>query len=370
MQLNRNGHHDKTLHDLGRRELNLRHYKVEEVLPEHIVTNYPKLVSLLETYFQFEDQGSSPTDLLNELFTLRDVTQTDIDLLSFLEDELLLGQSYFEGFQDKREAAKYSNTLYRSKGTKYSIQQFFRTFFGIDPDVVYTKTQMFKLNESEIGPSSQRFLTDDKLYQTYAIQIKSELSLSEWREVYKLFVHPAGMYLGSQVQLQGFVDIDFEVQPPPGLLDIPPQEVECIANVAHPQGHAAHTAIFDVALESLGGDTVEFRTNMGNANTYGSSSGNDIGDVGDRTIGELHGLQSSMLEYLSADSPTFDEHDDDSGSAMGLSSTETIDQDQFSWRNVIRTDTDNTYMQLHSKGPSTGDSDGELTLEEIIESLD
>ena len=363
--MNVNGHHDKTLHDLGRRELNLRHYKVEEVLPDHIVDNYPKLVKLLEKYFHFEDQSSSPTDLLNELFTLRDITQTDINLLSFLEDELLLGQSYFEGFQDKREAAKYSNTLYRSKGTKYSIQQFFRTFFGIDPEVVYTKKNIFNLNESEIGPSSQRYITDDKLYQTFAIQIRSELSISKWREIYKLFVHPAGMYLGSQVSLQGVVDIDFEIQPPPGLLDIPPREVECIANM--PQfAFAAHTALFDVPMEHLGGDTMEFRTNLGSPNTYPTFGGNDIKDVGDLTIGELHGLQSSMLEYLEPNSPTFDEDSDEQGSSMGLSSTETIDQDQWTWKNVIRSDTDNTYMQNHPTGPTTGDSDGEITLDELI----
>jgi len=366
--MNVNGHHDKTLHDLGRRELNLRHYKVEEVLPDHIVASYPKLVKLLETYFQFEDQSSSPTDLLNELFTLRDITQTDIDLLSFLEDELLLGQSYFEGFQDKREAAKYSNTLYKSKGTKYSIQQFFRTFFGIDPDVVYTKENVFKLNESEVGPSSQRYITDDKLYQTYAIQVKSELSISKWREIYKLFVHPAGMYLGAQVQLQGVVDMDFEIQPPPGLLDIPPQEVECIADM--PQfAFSAHTALFDVPMDHLGGDEMEFRATMGNSNTA-PNAGNDVGDYADKTIDEIHGLQSNILELLEPNSPTFDEHDDDSGSSMGLSSLETIDQDQWTWQNRIRTDSDNTYMQNHPKGPSIGDSDGELTLEEIMNSLD
>ena len=360
MLINENSHLDKTLHDLGRRELNLRHYKVEEVLPDHIVQNYPKLVELLQSYFKFEDQDTSPTDLLNELFTIRDVTQTDIDLLSFLEDELLLGQSYFEGFQDKREAAKYSNTLYRSKGTKYSIQQFFRTFFNIDPDVVYTKKQIFTLNESQVGPSSQRFLTDDKLYQTYAIQIKSELAISEWSEIYKLFVHPAGMYLGSQVQLQGVVDIDFEIQPPPGLLDIPPQEVEGTANMIE-LGFADHTALFDID-DGRGTDTtMKFRTTMGSSNTI-PNAGNDVGDYADRTVGEIHGLQSNILELLEPNSPTFDEHDDDSGSAMGLSSTETIDQDQWTWVNKERTYTDNEAVI----GLTTGDSDGEITLDELI----
>ncbi len=362
MNLNINGHQDKTLHDLGRRELNLRHYKVEEVLPDHIVNNYPKLVQLLEAYFHFEDQSASPTDLLNELFTLRDITQTDINLLSFLEDELLLGQSYFEGFQDKREAAKYSNTLYRSKGTKYSIQQFFRTFFGIDPDVVYTKKQIFTLNDSEIGPSSQRFLTDDKLYQTYAIQIKSELSINEWREIYKLFVHPAGMYLGSQVQLQGVFDMDFEIQPPPGLLDVPPQEVESIANVRHPLGIADHTALFDVPIIEKGGEAMKFRAAMGSSGTYPNPGGNDIKDVADLPMSELHGLHSNLMEYLTPDSPTLDEHDDDSGSSMGLSALETMDQDRFTWVNKERIDGGNAVTIPYG---GTGDSDSEITLEEL-----
>lgn len=250
--------------------------------------------------------------------------------------------------------------MYRSKGTKYSIQQFFRTFFGIDPDVVYTKKQIFTLNESEVGPSSQRFLTDDKLYQTYAIQIKSELSINEWREIYKLFVHPAGMYLGSQVQLQGVVDIDFEIQPPPGLLDIPPQEVESIANVRHPLGIADHTALFDIPLSGLGGDEMKFRMSMGSKGTYPNPAGNDIKDVEDVSISELQGLHSNLLEFLRPDSPTFDEDDDDSGSAMGLSALETLDQDRFTWVNKRREDGDNTAVGV------TGDSDSEITLNELL----
>ena len=99
------GHADKTFDDLNRREINLRHYKIEEVLPDHIIAaSFPKLVTLLTKYYKFEEEEISPTTLLNELFLIKDITQTDIDLLSFVEDELLLGQSYFEGFADKREA--------------------------------------------------------------------------------------------------------------------------------------------------------------------------------------------------------------------------------------------------------------------------
>ena len=146
---------DRTLIDIGRREPNIREYVIEDALSQHIVESYPKFVSFLRAYFDFEETKESPSHLIQELFYTRDVTQTDLELLSYIEDELLLGQAYFEGFTDKRAAAKYSSTLYKSKGTKYSIQQFFRTFFNVDPDVVYTKRQIFNVGESIIGAESQ-----------------------------------------------------------------------------------------------------------------------------------------------------------------------------------------------------------------------
>jgi hypothetical protein len=319
---------DRTLIDIGRREPNVREYVVEDALSQHIVESYPKFVSFLKQYFQFEETDDSPSHLIQELFYTRDISQMDLDLLAYVEDELLLGESYFEGFTDKRAAAKYSNTLYRSKGTKYSIQQFFRTFFNIDPDIVYTKKQIFNVGESKIGAESQRYITDDKLYQQYALLVKSELSVSKWRKPYKLFVHPAGMYLGAEVQLVGLVDLDIQNQPNPGLKDIPEFEIESFATMS-PRAITSATALFD--FNAPDGTGQLFRTNLGSESTYPNPGGNDIIDVQDKPINELHGLYSTIGEYLEADAPTFDEDTDDSGSAMGLSSLETIDQDKFDW---------------------------------------
>ena len=98
---------DITLLDYNRRELSLPKYSVKEILPEFFRTEYPRLITLLDQYYHFEDSNSSPSKLVNELFKTRDISQTDLNLLSFIEDELLLGQSFFEGFQDKRAASKY-----------------------------------------------------------------------------------------------------------------------------------------------------------------------------------------------------------------------------------------------------------------------
>ena len=194
---------DDTLRDDNRRELAFPTGRdVEKVLPDHFKTEYPKLVSFLKEYFHFEDSDGSPSRLVNDLFYARDINQVDESLLSYIEDELLLGQAYFEGFLDKRTAAKFSHNLYSTKGTKFSIQQFFRMFYGIDVEVDYPKKDVFTVGSSNIGADSIKFLTNNELYQTFAIRIISELSQKDWERPYKLFVHPAGMFVGSEVRLE------------------------------------------------------------------------------------------------------------------------------------------------------------------------
>ena len=232
---------DKTLRDINRRPLSVQDKKqVKGILPEYFQTEYPKFASFLEAYYDYQDSDLSPTRLIDELFLNRDITQVDIDLLSFIEDELLLGQQYFEGFVNKREAADYSSTLYKSKGTKYSIEQFFRVFFNTFVDVKYTKENVFivgnvhdiekeKANQnagitpyapeitvsaSRIGHESQRYITDDKLYQKYALLIKTTLPIQTWIDEYKLFVHPAGMYVGGEVQIISIAEPDYLIMPP------------------------------------------------------------------------------------------------------------------------------------------------------------
>lgn len=190
--------------DKRRRNLRLQPDQVELVLPEHFQASYPKFIAILNAYYEFQ-QDEKATELLHHLFAARDITETDIELLSYIENELLLGDSYFESFATgdaaKRAAANFSNTLFRSKGTKFAIQWFFRSFFGIDAEIVETKEQIFKVGDtnSTLGPTSRRFLTDDKLYQTFAYLVRSSVPISEWRELFKLFVHPAGMYLGGEL---------------------------------------------------------------------------------------------------------------------------------------------------------------------------
>ena len=196
--------------DKGRRHINLREMQVENVLPEHFGQFYPKFISLLTRYYEWQDQNN-PNELLHHLFSARDINETDISLLSFIEDEFLLGEAYFEGFgeedYEKRAAANFSNHLFRSKGTKFAIEWFFRSFYGLDSEVLYPKENVFTLNNttSQIGPDSLRYLTNDKLYQTFALLVRVGVPISKWKDVFKLFAHPAGMYLGAEVSIDNII---------------------------------------------------------------------------------------------------------------------------------------------------------------------
>jgi hypothetical protein len=213
---------DKTLLDNKRNNLNLHRSEVKKLLPAYFQDDYPKLIRLLELYYEWLDKQDGFEDKIHRLNEKRDVTIVSESLLEFLEDELLLGNAYFGGFLNKREAIKFSNLLYRSKGTKYSIEQFFRGFFGVDPVIIYPKESIFKVGPeidyelnatntngeqikqpaSTLGPESFKYITDDKLYQVLSILIRVNIPIDQWVDVYKLFAHPAGFYIGSEVLIE------------------------------------------------------------------------------------------------------------------------------------------------------------------------
>jgi len=304
---------DNTLTDYNRRELVFPRYEVKEILPEFFREEYPKLITLLEEYYEFENSSDSPSRLVDELFISRDITQTDLSLLSFIEDELLLGQSFFEGFQDKRAASKYSNTLFRSKGTKYSIQQFFRTFFGVDPDVVYTKNNVFNVGD-HIGSESQKFITNNKLYQKHAILIKISIGESTWRDAYKLFVHPAGTFLGSEIQivssvLDSIIAPDVTIEPPP------PFAVHSQASFATFASIDNTSLVNDVGTDS-DGILSRIRPEIVSMSFDGTSG---------VTLKQIQDQYGNLREAQIASSPTFDDSSIDLSNEFTF---ETLDQDR------------------------------------------
>jgi len=311
---------DITLKDYNRRELSLHTSVVKEILPQFFREEYPKLVTLLDEYYHFENSDASPSKLIDDLYKTRDITQTDLELLAFIEDELLLGQNFFEGFQDKRAASKYSSVLFRSKGTKYSIQQFFRTFFGIDPDIVYTRNNVLNIGEGEIGPDSQRFITDNKLYQKHAVLIKSELTENLWKNAYKLFVHPAGTYLGSEVQI---ISSTIDTLTAPEVIIEPPPPFAVHSNASFDSlAFIDHTSLVDDDNVDSDGILSRIRPEI-------TSMLRDSNAL--ISLEAIINQYSSLREAQIASSPTFDDSDQVGTNGMDFSNNfpfETLDQER------------------------------------------
>jgi len=316
---------DYTLRDNFRRDYTFTdNHQVEQVLPDYFKTEYPKLLKLLQYYNQFEDSDQSPGRLIHDVFLSRDISSTDLTLLSFIEDELLLGQSYFEGFTNKRAAAKYSNTLYRSKGTLYSIQQFFRAFFGITPEVRYTKEDRFMVgvDDSRIGPESQKFLTDDKLYQVYAILIKAGIPVEQWREAYKLFVHPAGMYFGGEVLIETTGGFAFGSMP-----DFVKVSIDPVV-----QGEAALG--IPLAITDLTGEV-----DSDGRGTYGKlriDLPSAVKTYQDIPLDQIDQNYDSIAEFMGTNSPTMDEDSAGVDGRVGRFSQDrsifdTMDEVKYTW---------------------------------------
>ena len=87
------------------------------------------------------------------------------------------------------------------------------------------------VSASRIGPDDQRYITDDKLYQKYTLLIKSTLPIDTWRDIYKLFVHPAGMYVAGEVQIVSIAEPDYLIMPP-GIADSAGPQFTGVADVA------------------------------------------------------------------------------------------------------------------------------------------
>ena len=204
---------DKTLSDIGRRELDFTGNQIAEALPEWFREDNPKLITLFEKYYENLDSDGHFGHQLHTIPTLRDISQTAKSNITFIEDELLLGQNYVEGILDNRTGAELSNNFYRSKGTKFGIERFFKMFFGEVPEIIYGKDLVMKVG-SDIGPETGLRITDPTIYQFWGILIKSGLSSSDWLELYKLFAHPAGMYVGAEVAIStANADISFDFMP-------------------------------------------------------------------------------------------------------------------------------------------------------------
>ena len=190
----------------NRRPRNFLRRKVRESLPEFFTQDYPKLVTFLEKYYDYLDSdGSSSFDYkLRKIYQTRDTQEVSSDLLKFIIEEIAAGNTG-GNFIDPSFYAQRIHELHRTKGSRFSIEEFFRAFFQQNVEIEYPKRDIFTIGHdsagplSRIGAESNKFIRNNALYQVFSLLIKSAISQSTWLELYKKFVHPAGFYVAGSV---------------------------------------------------------------------------------------------------------------------------------------------------------------------------
>jgi hypothetical protein len=187
-----------------RRSKNFNVRKVREALPEFYTTEFPTLVTFLEKYYDFLDSADGTHafgDDTRRIFATKDIRETPEDRLDNLITEISGGLKSGDIFSDARYAATRLSELTKLKGSRFSMEEFFRLFFQQKAEVEYGKESIFFIGDSasQIGVESLKFIQNDELYQTFGLLIKTGISVNNWSELYKKYVHPAGFYFAGQV---------------------------------------------------------------------------------------------------------------------------------------------------------------------------
>ena len=192
--------------DKNRRDPVLKRADVTTALPEWFQADNPKFVSFMEAYEEFLDSDGGKYNFhqkTQDLFKSRDIPDTDEDFLDEIIGEIGNGLTQSSFFKNPRLMARLLGNFYQQKGTAPSAEGFFRGFFGEDIEVAYPKRDIFLVGTDQIGFDSQKKIQDAERFQVLSILIKSGISVSDYEDLYKRFVHPAGFHFAGDVILSG-----------------------------------------------------------------------------------------------------------------------------------------------------------------------
>jgi hypothetical protein len=301
-----------------RRDIKLHRSLVTGALPAHFATEYPNLVQFLEYYYEFMREEQGFDDIIGDIVKAKDLLGTDDEFFKYAMTDLTTGIDYSSSISDPRLKAQLLASWYRSKGSIYSFEVFFRWLYGQNVVVEYGKDSVFIVGESLIGTESQKYIKNDKLYQTFALLLKVGVPVSKWRDNYKRFVHPAGFYFQGEVVIESSVNLDYRTMPEV-ILDgnAGTIAVENTAAFIDISGFSSITGIFPDSLDA-DGDAERISFNR------------TIESLENITIAQLEANYNSIEDVIDANSPTFDEFDDGVIKAVRFSSEiETFDQDHF-----------------------------------------
>ena len=307
-----------------RRLKSFQNRKVRESLPEFYTSEFPTLVTFLEKYYDFLDSADGTHafgDDARQFFATKDIREMPSDLLNNLVSELAGGLNTGENFTDTRYALTRLAELARTKGSRFSLEEFFRLFFQQRAEVEYGKESIFKVGDSasQIGVESIKFIQNNALFQTFGLLIKTGLSVDTWSELYKKFVHPSGFFFSGQVVS------DTEA------ISSPTAPIVLFDSSPGPSVISEASAPFSlpfVQLSSL--------INSGGGNVRQSNLNELVSDYQNFSLSELDTTYHTVRQIITPNSFTFDDssiRDSDENATPDFSLTlETMDNEIFTRR--------------------------------------
>lgn len=147
---------------LNTKELILRSI-VDDVLPAHVVANYPELVNAVKHYADFLQNINKSGYYLNSIDLQRDIDRVEEEFLNQLQKEI--GVTIPRQFAtDPRKFYKRISDFYQSRGTSDSIKSFFKLLFDDNVELYYPKDDMLIPSDGKYFDQTQDIIQNPDSY--------------------------------------------------------------------------------------------------------------------------------------------------------------------------------------------------------------
>jgi hypothetical protein len=272
-------------------------FKIAQQFPGHYREHGPELVAMVEQYYKFvETQTNMGVYNTRRMFEYRDVGTTLSEMMIFFKKKFMADLPAIEDDVTAKFVIRNIMDLYRRKGTESGLVLFFRMFYEEDVTIMYPAQYMLKASDSvwKTGIYLQMKPNNDEFYSASGLAYSYKDLLS--RNIY-----------GSISKAKAIVDKVAFIYLNKALTPI--IYITAVKGVFQK---------YDDIVSRMGGEDVAFGQLNGSADslsintqTYGGTTGNEIGDIfniqsdrgkgGQAIVTELQAEFTGTVDYKIAD---------------------------------------------------------------------
>ncbi len=152
---------------------------VDDLVPEHIATDYPELIEFMKVYCLYLEHSNKSGFYLNQLDHQRDIDLIEAELLQELQNEI--GIPIPRSFAaSPRLFYRHLVEFYKSRGTPESITSFFKLIYDDDVEIYYPKEDMLIPSDGKWISQAASIVDDHtKHTPTYTFDITTPTSRVE-----------------------------------------------------------------------------------------------------------------------------------------------------------------------------------------------